>query len=227
MISKYAIEELIRKKETQICVAADVTNLSSLFSLIENVGEYICILKLHYDIIEDFCEDLQGTIVKLNELKQRYNFFIWEDRKFADIGSIMEKQIKNHIIKWADMVSVHAIAGFESLNALQNLDISLVIIGELSSKGTLTDKNYQLKVLESIKNISNVIGLVCQHKMTSELLNIVPGISLNLDKTTDNKGQTYRTFNSPELEFADILVIGRAITRSHNPKGKIKTILEL
>ena len=226
MISKNNILELVSKK-SNICVAADVTNLSSLITLIEDIGEYICILKLHYDIIDDFCEDLPRTIKKLIELKKKYNFFIWEDRKFADIGIIMEKQIKNHIIKWADIVSVHAIAGFESLNALKNLDISLFIIGELSSKGALTDDNYQKNVIESIKDIPNVIGIVCQHKMTSNLLNIVPGVSANIYNKGDNLGQTYRTFNSEELNFADIKVIGRAITTSQNPREEIKKILQI
>lgn len=231
MISKNDILELINKK-SNICVAADVKKLSSLISLIENVGEYICILKLHYDIIEDFCEDLPRTIEILIELKQRYNFFIWEDRKLADIGEIMYKQINNHIIKWADIVSVHPIAGFDSLNSLKTLDISLILIGELSSKGALTDLSYQenlLSQLDDILTIDNIIGIVCQHKMlpNNNLLHIVPGISILDNIKTDNKGQQYRGINSPELNFADILVIGRAITASQNPKEKIKKILQI
>ena len=43
-----------------------------------------------------------------------------EDRKFADIGFIMEKQI-NKISNWADLVSIHPIAGEDSVKQIKDV----------------------------------------------------------------------------------------------------------
>jgi len=213
------IKNIISSKKTNICLAADVDNVSKLFDLINILGHDICILKIHYDIIYDFHKNLDDTIENLNSLKKRYNFLIWEDRKFSDIGFIMEKQINNHVSRWADLISIHPIAGKESVKSClnnNNINIGIILIGEMSSNEQLTDKIYQDKVIQISEEVENVVGIVCQHKMTNTLLNIVPGISLtNNKKSKDGKGQIYSL--PSDKQFADILVVGRSIYQSINP----------
>jgi uridine monophosphate synthetase len=76
---------LIHLKRTNLCVSADVTNSNDLLRLAEEVGEHICILKTHADIISDFNDK---TVRGLNELSKRKKFLVFEDRKFGDIGSM-------------------------------------------------------------------------------------------------------------------------------------------
>ena len=212
------VKNIIETKKTNICLAADVDTMDKIFNLKDLIVSHICILKIHYDIINDFHIDLDKNIRKLISLKKEYNFLLWEDRKFADIGFIMEKQI-NNISKWADLISVHPIAGKESLlYCLENIDIGIILIGEMSSSNQLINKEYQNNVIKISKELPNIIGIVCQHKMTDDLLNIVPGIALKTDK--DNKGQTYSSIN--ERMFADIFVLGRSIYQSNNPIETIK-----
>ena len=222
------LKEIISSKATNICLAADVETIEELFSLIDKLGPYICMLKLHYDIITNFHDNLEETIDKLNCMKKKFNFLIWEDRKFADIGYIMERQVKNHIIRWADVISVHPIAGKESLEALSKLPISLIIIGELSSSNSLTNSEYQKNVMKTISNSNNenIIGIVCQHKMSHTLLNVVPGISFKQNKT-DTKGQQYRGIGDESTLFADVYVIGRSLLNSENPVELIKNITSM
>lgn len=222
------LKTIIQDKGTNICLAADVCNVKELFNMIELLGDKICILKVHYDIIDGFFENFEETVTKLCVLKKKYNFFIWEDRKFADIGFIMERQINNHISRWADLVSIHPIAGEKSvLNIDKNISIGIILIGELSSESQLINKEYQSKVVEISKKLENLVGIVCQHKMTDTHMNIVPGIKL-LENTTiqnnnDGKGQNY---SLPEQrKFADILVVGRSIYKSDNPKSMIDKFL--
>lgn len=213
------IKENISAK-SKICLAADVITLKELFCLIEKVGHKICILKIHHDIISDFFDDLIYTKNKLLEYKIKYNFLIWEDCKFADIGSILKKKIENHISSWADLISVHPICGLKSIKDIQN--IGIILIGELSCEGHLIDSTYQKNVIEISEKCKNVVGIVCQHKMTNNLLNITPGISIS--EKNDNMGQIYNTPNNKK--FADIYVVGRYIYKSDNPLENLNKLLE-
>ena len=213
------VKNIIKTKNTKICLAADHDNSNDLFKTIEELGSYICILKLHYDIIKDFNDK---TIEKLIDYKKKYNFLIWEDRKFADIGYIMEKQINNHIIKWADLISVHPIAGLESVQQI-SAKIGIILIGELSSTNNLINSEYKNGVINIANKMPNVIGIVCQSKMTDYFLNIVPGISLSV--LNDNKGQSYNTIDN--RKFADIFVIGRSILTSKEPVKTIEKYIEI
>lgn len=76
---------LISIKRSPLCVSADVHTTSALLRLAEEVGDYICVLKTHADIIDDFSE---RTIKGLNEISRRKQFLLFEDRKFGDIGSM-------------------------------------------------------------------------------------------------------------------------------------------
>ena len=206
---------IINLKKTNICLAADIENMDELLKIIEEVGEYICILKIHSDIISDFFINYESNCKKLNELKNKYNFRIWEDRKLADIGNIMVRQV-NKISEWADIVSIHPISGNKSLENIEGIDI--IVIVEMSTDGHLMNKEYQKEVVNISENNNNVIGVVSQHKVSDKLLHFVPGISLN--NNSDNLGQIY---NKPQdKEFADIYVIGRSIYLSDNPLKQIK-----
>lgn len=76
---------LIHIKRTNLCVSADVSTTSELLKLAEDVGDQICVLKTHADIIKDFTDK---TIRGLIEVSKRKKFIIFEDRKFGDIGSM-------------------------------------------------------------------------------------------------------------------------------------------
>ena len=213
---------VIESKNCKIIVSADVKELSELWKLIEQIGDIISILKIHYDIIEDFNTNIVHTIYWLNFYKKKFKFLIWEDRKFADIGYIMKRQIDSHIKKWADIVSVHPIAGLDSVKELNF--IKVILIGEMSSSGTLTDESYKSKVAEMVDKLPNVIGVVCQTKMTDTKYNIVPGIC-KTNKKTDSMGQQY---NDPkDRSFADFFVVGRDIIHSNKPREKLLEYINL
>lgn len=215
--------EFVLPKECKIIVSADVSTLNELWKLIEQIGDKISILKIHYDIITDFTTNITYSINRLNYYKNLYRFKIWEDRKFADIGYIMKRQIKNHINKWADIVSVHPIAGMDSVSELSFINV--ILIGEMSSTGALTNNEYKINVTNMAEKLPNVIGIVCQSKMTDTKLNIVPGISLNKKNNTDSMGQQYNSLE--DRSFADFYVVGRDIVNSENPRKKLLEYISL
>ena len=92
--------QLIHTKRTNLCVSADVTTTSELLKIAEEVGDHICVLKTHADIITDFGE---RTIRGLNEVARRKHFVVFEDRKFGDIGNTVQQQYVGgplQIVRW-------------------------------------------------------------------------------------------------------------------------------
>ena len=75
---------LISIKRSNLCLSADVHKSQELLTIAEEVGDSICVLKTHADIIDDFSAN---TIKRLQEIAERKHFLLFEDRKFGDIGS--------------------------------------------------------------------------------------------------------------------------------------------
>jgi uridine monophosphate synthetase len=202
------------EKKSNLIASADVLTTQELLDLAEKVGPHIVALKTHIDIISDF--DMQKTILPLQALAQKHNFLLMEDRKFADIGNTQELQFKHGIYKiaeWADLVTSQVIGGYESLDCF--LNVGVVAILGMSSKGTLTDINYQEQAVKIASSHPNVFGGVSQKKLPEDLLLFTPGV--NLDQTGDGKGQQY---NSPEHVFknlhTDFIIVGRGIYKAED-----------
>lgn len=215
------IRKVIQEKGSKICLAADVESVDELLKVADELGPYICVLKIHYDIIPHFHRENCGE--KLVELKKRHNFLIWEDRKFADIGSIMERQIRTNVLPWADLVSVHPIPGLESVQAIPK-EIGIILIGEMSCYQNLIDYRYTQTVVNFAEIVENVVGFVGQrdYRENPGALMFVPGISLS-ENSGDSKGQRYSLMR--DKSFADVFVVGRAILNSNNRVETIKKFL--
>ncbi|XP_064476838.1 uridine 5'-monophosphate synthase-like [Ornithodoros turicata] len=216
---------LMQEKQTNLCVAADVVHCAKLLELADKVGPYICLLKIHVDILEDFNK---SVVDKLKEMAEKHRFLIMEDRKFADIGHTVQLQYTNgvhQIAKWADLVTAHALPGPGLITGLHEVsrkdEQAIVLIAQMSSKGTLTGWSYAEETLrQALQHTNMVTGLVAQSALTCdhpELLLMTPGVSM---KATggDSLGQQYCT---PEEAIsrrgADIVIVGRAIISSPDP----------
>jgi uridine monophosphate synthetase len=204
------------EKKSNLIVSADVLTTAELLNLAERTGAHIAALKTHIDILSDF--DFEKTILPLKKIAEKHRFLLMEDRKFADIGNTQELQFSRgmyQISSWADFVTSHLIGGFESLDAFQN--IGVVAILQMSSKGTLTDKNYREEALKIALNHPNIFGGVAQEELPEELLLFTPGV--NLATKGDGKGQQY---NTPEHIFknlkTDFMIVGRGIYQAENPE---------
>ncbi|KAF2231436.1 Orotidine 5'-phosphate decarboxylase [Viridothelium virens] len=106
-------------KRSNLCVSADVTTTNQLLELAEEVGDSIVLLKTHADIISDFAE---RTIRGLRDIAARKHFIVFEDRKFGDIGSTVQKQYVGgplSIVRWAPIVNAHIFPGPAIITALK------------------------------------------------------------------------------------------------------------
>lgn len=220
-----ALFRLMDLKKTNLCLAADLTKTDEILNLVESVGPYICLLKTHVDIIDDFSDSF---VKSLQALAQKHNFLIMEDRKFADIGNTVSLQYGKGIYRiasWADLVTAHSLPGDGVLKGLKAVATvsparGVFLLAEMSSEGNLISSDYKEKTMKMIDAHSDFVsGIVAQSADLIQdpgLIQLTPGVKL--EAGGDNMGQKY---NTPEYVMkekgCDIAVVGRGIISSKNP----------
>ncbi|KAB0793731.1 hypothetical protein PPYR_13351 [Photinus pyralis] len=211
--------QIMTEKQTNLCIAADVTKSADLINLANQTGPHICLFKTHIDILDDFHVDVIGTLQKIAE---KHNFLLFEDRKFSDIGKTAQMQYCNGMYKiksWAKVITAHSLAGAGMLDALKQSDNGIFLLAEISTSGSIIDKNYATKTTKLASQYPDLIaGLVCQSPLfLSEpgFIQLTPGVQLDVE--SDGLGQKYNTPSAVIEKGADIAVVGRGITQSSEP----------
>ncbi|VVT55714.1 uncharacterized protein SAPINGB_P004701 [Magnusiomyces paraingens] len=218
---------LMAEKKTNLCASLDVTTTAELLRLADILGPYISLVKTHIDIVSDF--SYEGTIVPLVELSKKHNFLIFEDRKFADIGSTVKAQYSSgvyKIVQWADITNAHSVPGEGIISGLREAaheyieangnktDRGLIMLAELSSKGSLAVGEYTAQtVAMARRNLDFVFGFIAQNRMEEgegeDLLILTPGVGL--DDKGDGLGQQYRTVDTVIKGGSDVIIVGRGL----------------
>lgn len=220
--------DLMETKQSNLCVAADVTTKEDLLRLSESIGSEICLLKTHIDIIEDFDWDLIESLQALAKEKQ---FLIFEDRKFADIGNTVKSQYGKGIYRiadWAHITNAHTVPGPGIIEGLKEVGKAkhrgLLLLAEMSSKGCLAKGRYTEETVEMAKAHSDfVMGFICRKKLSNSpgILHMTPGVQLG--EKGDSLGQQYLTPHKVIAELDnDIIIVGRGIYGAKDPKSAAK-----
>ncbi len=221
--------DIVQRKQTNLCLAADLPTAAEILALAEKAGDSLCALKLHADTLPDFSA---AFVAALRRLADEKDFLIFEDRKIADIGSVAQRQLVgglHQIAAWADLVTVHAVAGASSIEALEKTgatakDVGLILIAEMSTGDTLTTADYARNASKIAAAYPNsVIGIVSQNERPQSTAQIMFTPGIHLEQSGDALGQTYQ---SPATAFAargvDIIIVGRGIYAAENPTEKAK-----
>jgi uridine monophosphate synthetase len=167
-------------------------------------------------------------VPKLQELSEKYRFLIFEDRKFADIGSTVREQYGAgpfRIADWAHITNAHALPGPGLVEGLMEVGLEkrrgLLLLAEMSSKGNLAGGAYtQATVQLAQKYPDFVMGFITQHRVCENPTSIhfTPGVKLQ--PGSEALGQQW---NTPELVIkdngADVIIVGRGIYASDDPAG--------
>lgn len=215
--------QLMETKKTNLAVAADVTTKAELFALIHAVGPYICMLKTHIDILNDFDETVPA---QLSALAQYYNFLIFEDRKFADIGNTVMQQYTQGIYRiadWAHMVNAHVISGPDIVVGLKKAGLpkqrGLLLLAQMSSAGNLLTSQYtHATVSLAHAHPDFVMGFICRERLCDDpgMVHCTPGVQLQ--EGSDALGQRYLTPQYVIGELgSDVIIVGRGIYHAADP----------
>ncbi|KAF5102321.1 hypothetical protein D0Z03_000441 [Geotrichum reessii] len=217
---------LMATKKTNLCASLDVTTTAELLALADQLGPYIVMVKTHIDIISDFT--YAGTVEPLLALARKHDFLLFEDRKFADIGSTVKNQYASgvyRIVQWADITNAHGVPGDGIVKGLEaaateyvaahpGADRGLIMLAELSSKGSLATGEYTQKTVEIAKNNKQfVFGFIAQNRMDEaegeDFLVLTPGVGL--DDKGDGLGQQYRPVDTVVKGGSDVIIVGRGL----------------
>ncbi|KAI4467876.1 orotate phosphoribosyltransferase [Holotrichia oblita] len=192
LITKELLKTII-EKQTNLCVAADLTQTSSILKLAEEVGP-------HFLLFEDRKFADIGKTVE----------FQFNSGKFR-------------ISSWANAVTAHSVMGKGTLDAIKQssnpVRCGVFLLAQSSTAGIISEE-YTKATIEMGKEYNDlVIGFVAQNPLFVDspgYLQLTPGVQLEAD--TDNLDQQY---NSPEHVIiekgGDIAVVGRGITKVEEP----------
>jgi uridine monophosphate synthetase len=219
---------LMESKQTNLAVAADLTSSHALLKLAETIGPEICILKTHIDILDDFTPEVTQELRHLADL---HRFLIFEDRKFADIGNTVCYQYRGGIYRiadWADIITAHAVPGPGIISGLKEIGLpkgrALLLLAEMSSDGTLARGSYTDQTVKMAEAHSEfVIGFIALKKLSDNprWIYMTPGVQLACGK--DALGQHYQTPESVITAGTDLIIVGRGIYGTEDPKSQAKT----
>ena len=205
---KYRLKNISYLKKSCLCFAADITDPVKLLNILDIIGKYIVVCKIHYDIINtnsyngNFKEELINLSIK-------YNFLIMEDRKFVDISSIVTRQY-SQFSNWVDLVTVHSSVSNEVISKLAGV---LIVANMSNNVYDLTKKAITL----AEKNPNNMVGFITQKKINcGDLICMTPGISLKSSKIDD---QNYRSLDEVDTDY---IIVGRNLYNSDNIKESLK-----
>lgn len=216
---------LMTEKKTCLSLSIDVTRSEDLLNYADKLGDEICILKTHIDILEDFSS---AIIEKLQSLAKKHQFLLFEDRKFADIGHTVLHQYTGGVYKiahWADLVNAHVLPGPGIIDGLYegakkiHTERGLLLLAEMSSKGHLMDKTYIKLTQKMAENYPHFItGFITQHAFENspQWVYLTPGVSI--ENKSDGLKQQYVTPEEAIIQNGcDVIIVGRGILSHKDP----------
>lgn len=240
---KERLINIIKEKKTCLCLSLDISYFKPNskcddniygFNIIELCASYICMLKIHCDLVRDFDDNV---INKLIEYSKNYNFLIMEDAKLSDVGSInYDKILANNykMYKWADCITCcwynycDTKIELEKHN-INNIELICLCDMNLIEINKYIDFNYYDIINNFIDKIDSneklkINAIITQNRLTDKnVLRLTPGVIENTnDINLDN--MKYRKYRSIQEAICNeknhIVIIGSDII-------KHKTIKEI
>jgi len=222
LASNATAKKLLRAMVAQssnLCVSIDCTTSEEMLRLADLVGPQVVLVKLHRDVISDWTETTEAELLSL---ATKHGFLLFEDRKLADIGNTVKLQANAAAGDWAELVTVHGVAGPGTLEGLASAwegkrDVAALLVVEMSCAGNLAVGRYSEACIALGKHRA-VAGFIAQSPITKDpgQLQLTPGVHLSASQ--DGRDQRYVTPRSAVLDRgADVIIVGRGITGASDP----------
>lgn len=226
--------------KSKIVVALDVKTLDEAKYLVDELKDYTGTFKVGLQLYCAFGNEIVDYIKKQNA-----NFFL--DVKLMDIPNTVAGAARSLVSRGASFFNVHTLGGLEMMKAAKQAadeitsDATVLGVTVLTSisdeilqneiKVSETASNYAL-YLAGLAHQAGLTGVVAsahearkiKEKYGADFKVLCPGIRPASTSVDDQKRVATPKFAISE--GADWIVLGRAITKSENPKESIKKVFE-
>lgn len=204
-VTRYMLNKIIQEKRSRLCFSADIYDSKKLLTMLDNIGPYIVICKIHYDCYKNN-ESIKRALIVLSV---KHNFLLMEDRKFVDISYVVQRQYQQ-FSSWIDLVTV---MGNVNSIVLSQLSGALLVANMSNNDFDFTDT----AIDTSRKYPKNIIGFITQKRIyESNMLCMTPGINISKSSIDD---QNYRSADNVDT---DIIIVGRGIYLQEDYVSKCK-----
>ena len=229
------------RKQSLVCLAADMKTVDELVDLVNSVGPHIAALKTHADMVDDFTRENWQRLV---DAAQQHDLLLFEDRKFADIGKVSQQQMAgaHDIRSWADIVTAHRISGPDIVDGIAAgwADVEriggVLLLAQMSSSGNLLNSDYTTNTIETGRGSPHVIGYIgngssatevaaLRNKVGSGQMIWTPGVNLAVGSGT--MGQRYGHPKDAVLAGSDSIIVGSGIHGVDDPIAAAKEYAEV
>lgn len=223
----------------KLCVALDLDTLNETLALAKELKEYKIILKVG---LKAFIRDGKELLFRLKDISPNFELFL--DLKLYDIPNTMLEAVYEIAKLDVNYLTLHASSGKEALRLIKNEIISYKNYPKLLAVTALTSFSkeqffeiyscdLEKKVLLFAKDAkeSGCDGVVCsvleckdiKKICGNEFLCVTPGIRPFGNSNDDQK--RVATLKDAKEAGSDIIVVGRPIYESKEPKKVIEEIL--
>jgi orotidine-5'-phosphate decarboxylase len=227
-----------------IAIALDFDSRKKALDMVRLLKPYVDCFKVGLELFSNCGMDIVKNIHSLGSK-------VFLDLKYFDIPNTVTSASKVAIENGVFMYDVHALGGYDflrrvsdfnaeyadKLNRKRPLLIGVTVLtsmdaADLTSVGILESVESEVLRLAEVCRKAGLDGVVCsvnevrrvKNELGKDFLTVTPGIRLNKSNRNDQK----RVFTPVEAinEGADLMVIGRTVTKSRNPEQTIKQITD-
>ena len=239
------LSNIIKTKKTTVCLSLDTYSWSKGKDILEKCAPYICMVKLHLDLLLDWNHEATQQIL---EMSKKHNFMILEDAKLDDVPQIVEKKVYEGYHKfgnWVDAVTMNTVNFLDNSNAILRSskknrhegvykDLYCIPVGQYNILNSLVDKNYvsnfKNKLLDEKDDRFKVRTIIQQtlYKTSNEFLRMTPGVVESEEDFIFNDDKLrYRSIESAMVRDRNhVVIIGGNIITNEDPGDKCKSCSE-
>ena len=233
---------MIDKKElnslkSPVIIALDVDNPKQAEMLVEELKDYVSIFKVGSQLFTSQGPDIIDFI-------HNRGCKVFLDLKFHDIPNTVAQAVGNAVKNDVFMLTVHASGGIEMMRSAyeaaqsQTILLGVTVLTSIDEKMLKNDLHIETSIKEYVSHlakmakIAGLSGVVASSEEIKHIrqicgedfLIVTPGIRLR-DSDKDDQKRT----SSPAQAInggADLIVIGRSITRASNPMHAMEEVIE-